>query len=250
MTEIEQSFNSNIPTTQDFSRDLPVMHRAEFGGKQKYAVNSWELFQKLGLRLYSVWCSNEILDIGNKNTDFIFVVSNNKNRKGRPRKEYLLSLDFAKHLVLQSRTDFGKFYRQYLIDFEEQHRDKVVQLSQTQEAAKFFTGFLESFKQISPTAYLTMGAKISKEVFGIEVPQRLLPETEHRLCAKELAERLGKTPQAIGKLANQLGLKRKPLGIPRLSVAPHVNKEVAVWYYNDEAVRMIEAHYKNTESLF
>lgn len=97
MTNQNQNFNSNLPS----------IIKVEFNGKQTFSINSWELFQKLENKNYSAWCHN-ILSDGDEGSDFIFANNTGVNRKrGRERKEYLFSLDFAKHIVLLSHTDFG-----------------------------------------------------------------------------------------------------------------------------------------------
>lgn len=233
---------------QDFNSNLPAIRKADFKGKQVHAINSWELFQKLGLSNYSVWCHDQILTQGEEGLDFIFVVSSDLNRRGRSRNEYQLSIDFTKHLVLQSKSEFGKMYRKYLIKFEDDHRDKVVKLSQTPEAAKFFSNYLESFKQISTTAYQTMGAKISKEVFGIEVPQHFLPQVdEPRWSAEEIGKKINKSCQVIGRATTMLGLKNEKYAIQRLTVAKYTNKEVPMWYYNQEAVNIINRYFNESK---
>ncbi len=227
----------------EFNSNLPIIRKADFNGKQKYSINSWELFEKLERTNYANWCRDEIIDKGIENTDFILRSATSLNQKGRPRREFLLSIEFTKHLVLQSNAVFGKEYRKYLINFEEQNKDKVQLIAQSPEAAKFYVSFLESFKQISNTAYLTMGAKISKEVFGIEVPQFMLPVVdEPRWSATEIGIELNKSPQAIGKITNTLNLKNPPLGLARLSIAKHTNKEVSMYYYNAEAKQLIKEY--------
>jgi len=224
----------------DFNTNLPAIRKVEFNGKQVYAINSWELFQKLGRSNYSSWCKHEILDMGKEGVDYILITSSYLIQRGRRRKEYLLSTEFSKHLVLQSRSEFGKWYRSYLIDFEKEHLNKVVKLSQTTEAAKFFTTFLEGLREYSPTAHLTMGAKVSKEVFGIEVPSHFLPKVEVQTwSASQIAKEYGSTAQTVGRIATQLGLKRPPYAEQRLSVATHTNKEVSMYFYNQEAVDLI-----------
>lgn len=227
--------NADFNTSQ-----FPTPRKVLQDGAQEYRINSYSLFQWLGRTNYPAWCKHEILTVGQEGVDFSFITSGYKNQKGRPRNEYLLTIDFAKHIALSSKSEAGRKYRQYLIKFEDSHRNKIVKLSQTPEAAKFFTSFLESLKEYSPTAHLTMGAKISKEVFGIEIPHYLLPEiTEDRLSATEIAEKYGSTKNMVGRIATQLGLKKPPFATQRLSMAKDVNKEVTMYFYNQEAVELI-----------
>lgn len=241
-------------TTPDNSDmgSFPVPHKIDTDNGMKWMVNSYLFFQWLGIRSYSTWCKDEILTMGESGVDFIFVVSNLKNTRGRPRNEYLLTTDFAKHIALSSRTDRGKQYRQYLIDFEERAlKTQGLPPIKTEAAAIFYAEYLKQMSAYSKTAYLTLGAKVSKEVFGIEVPQHFLPEVdEPRWSATEIATDIAKSPQAVGKAAGILGLKKAPFGIERLSIAKNATKEISMWYYNNDARTKIVEHFHGSNSLF
>ncbi len=98
-------------------------------------VDARELHGKLGSKQdFSNWITNRISDCGFvKDEDYLEVFNNSivnsswsKPLGGRPRKDYLLSLDAAKHLAMMERNEAGKHIRAYFIEVEKDWREKAL----------------------------------------------------------------------------------------------------------------------------
>lgn len=104
------------------------------------AVDAKELYEKLGLNLVN-WSRWHTLNIeqnpfATNGLDFIaFFIENN----GRSFTNYLLSIDFAKKLAMQVKTDKGEQVRDYFLACERQVRQPVQQLP---------TNYIEALEQL------------------------------------------------------------------------------------------------------
>ena len=70
------------------------------------------------------WCAKNIEEnkFFSENEDYqLFVIKTN----GRDSKDFVCTIDMAKHLVMQMATDKAFAYRQYLIDFENKNKVKL-----------------------------------------------------------------------------------------------------------------------------
>ena len=45
---------------------------------------------------------------------------------GRPKVEYIITLELAKHIAMLEKNEIGRHIRQYFIDFEDTHRDSTL----------------------------------------------------------------------------------------------------------------------------
>lgn len=86
-------------------------------------VNARNLYEELGVnKKFADWVKVNLKGF-QENQDFIiFSPEREKISKGRPLKDYALTLDCAKHICLMSRCEKGKQLRQYLIEVEKQYR--------------------------------------------------------------------------------------------------------------------------------
>lgn len=72
---------------------------------------------------FSHWIKGRIEEYGFQDaTDFVRITA---KTKGRPRTDYLLTIDMAKELAMVERTDIGRKTRQYFIQMEKAARDWV-----------------------------------------------------------------------------------------------------------------------------
>ena len=99
---------------------IPVIQH-QISNTQIDAVNAKALhsFLEVGKR-YTTWISGRINQYKFKeNQDFIISPNSGRNSgRGRPSKEYIISLDMAKELSMVERTDKGREARRYFIDCE------------------------------------------------------------------------------------------------------------------------------------
>ena len=96
----------------------------------KKAVSARELYEKLGLDLsqWSRWYQKNILNnkFALENEDFIQLDIMSRSR------DFALSIDFAKKLSMQARTEQGEKIREYFVECEKQLATKVAILSEAQ----------------------------------------------------------------------------------------------------------------------
>ena len=99
-------------------------------GSTVETVNARDLAEKLEIKKdFSNWMKHQIesLDL---EENFDYEVFNKKgenpNEGGRPLKEYILTVDAAKHIAMASRTEQGKKVRKYFIAMEKYAKYKMV----------------------------------------------------------------------------------------------------------------------------
>jgi phage anti-repressor protein len=108
------------------------------------AVSAQELYNKLELdnSNFTRWANKNILKnsyaIKGEDWDFYFSSYTTKNKKGRPAKDYVLSMDFAKRLCMVSHSNRGEQIRKYFIEVEkkyykQQDKEKQKQLRQQEQ---------------------------------------------------------------------------------------------------------------------
>lgn len=110
--------------------NLPIEVVAkDMHGEAMLAVNARELHAYLGVgKVYAAWIRDRIQQYGfTEGVDFgVFSDSGKKSNKGRPLKEYMISLDMAKELAMVEKTMQGRVARRYFIDCEKELRNRMV----------------------------------------------------------------------------------------------------------------------------
>lgn len=85
-------------------------------------VNARDLHEALEIGWdFSTWIERQLGDF-KENQDFIIFHKKVEKSKGRPMKDYALTLDTAKHICMMARCEKGKQLRQYFIEVEKQYR--------------------------------------------------------------------------------------------------------------------------------
>lgn len=85
-------------------------------------VNARDLHVALGVGWdFSTWIKDNLKDF-QENQDYVIFQKKLEKSKGRPFKEYALTLDTAKHICMMARCEKGKQLRQYFIEAEKQFR--------------------------------------------------------------------------------------------------------------------------------
>lgn len=108
---------------------FPSVVKGQIGEGSIQTVNARDLhaFLEVG-KDFSTWIKDRIEQYGfAENVDFvIFPEIGEKSGRGRPSKEYALSLDMAKELSMVERNEKGKQARQYFIECERLAKQSVV----------------------------------------------------------------------------------------------------------------------------
>lgn len=176
----------NLPTIQEH-KDL------------QQAVDARALYQSLGLDAsnWSRWAAKNIAEnpFAAQGLDFVgFVMMTNGNQTSN----YLLSLDFAKKLAMQVRTEMGERIRDYFLDCERkvsQSAPVMPALPQSFSEALLLAGTLQ--QQIEQDA-----PKVAH--YDAVVDRHTL------LNATQVAQSVGlKSPQSLNNRLNKVGVYNK-----------------------------------------
>lgn len=107
--------------TNDNHTMLVAVTKREISGNKTNTVDAKGLHKFLGVgKGFTAWIDNRIKQYKFKeNQDFIiFSQMGEKSGRGRPSKEYYITLDMAKELSMVERTDKGREARQYFLECE------------------------------------------------------------------------------------------------------------------------------------
>lgn len=98
--------------------ELIKINQSSINDEAVQTVNARDLHEFLEVTTrFNDWISNRIKDFGfEENSDFSIFTENLV--KGRPAKQYAISIDMAKELSMVERNDQGKKARQYFIECE------------------------------------------------------------------------------------------------------------------------------------
>ena len=94
-----------------------------FDGEEEQGVDARELHEQLEVvSRFNDWVANRIKNAQlTEGQDFITLTKNLVN--GGQKKEYVLTIDSAKHISMLERTEKGKQVRQYFIEIEKRARE-------------------------------------------------------------------------------------------------------------------------------
>lgn len=155
-------------------------------------VNARDLHEALEVSGdFSSWIKYQLEDF-KENQDFIIFMKNHEKRgRGRPLKDYALTLDCAKHICMLSRCEKGKQLRQYFIEAEKQFRlgytapapQQEVNTSQAAMNAinSITQAALDAIKAIQQTAIMQPPA-IEQHTEPVEEVKALPVVGEHHPC--------------------------------------------------------------------
>jgi phage anti-repressor protein len=93
---------------------------------RKNGVSAWDLYQYLGVNTkFSMWLNRRLNDYGFiEGKDFVPFLG--ESTGGRPREDYILSIDTAKEIAMVEKTDKGREIRRYLIEVENRFRKQIL----------------------------------------------------------------------------------------------------------------------------
>ncbi|MBF7065787.1 phage antirepressor KilAC domain-containing protein [Aliarcobacter butzleri] len=168
--------------------ELIKILKTSIGREELNSVNSRELYEFLGVNTeYSKWIQRAIEKYSFENMADYIIVKNDEN-SGRPREDYIVTLDMAKELCMVSNTEKGRKVRKYFIEVEKQAnkpmtieelllenskvinqlQNKVITLQDTIEVQKPKVLFADSVAQSETSILIGQFAKvISTDDFNI-----------------------------------------------------------------------------------
>jgi len=113
---------------------IPVLP-GQINGQSVLVVDARQLHAALQVgKDFSTWIKDRIQQYGfQENQDFgVFPDFGENSQRGRPAKEYRLTLDMAKELAMVERTEKGRIVRRYFIDCEQLARGQQADIARLQ----------------------------------------------------------------------------------------------------------------------
>ena len=233
--------------------ELIKLNQSAINGELQQTVNARELHAFLEVRTrFNDWIAARINEYGFvENQDFVSFTENAvKMQKGRPSKEYQISLDMAKELAMVERNEKGKQARQYFITCEKLAKQaSTSSLSEQLKVAQIglLNRVLDEFgDKISPQARETLLLVGSEKFLGISTGYRP-PVNQQTYSASEIGERLGISGNKVGRLAKAHNLKTDEYGIWVLDQSAHSNKQITSFRYHENVVPILKALIHTTQ---
>ena len=167
--------------------ELISLTQSAINGELQQTVSARELhaFLEVG-KDFSTWIKNRLETLGSiENEDYLViqeVFAKIGEKGGRPKIEYYLTLDVAKHLAMMEKNEKGKQARQYFIECERKLREHQLKLAPKTfaEALRAYADEVEAHEQTKQT--LTI-AEPKAQYFDNLVERNLL--TNFTITAKE-----------------------------------------------------------------
>jgi len=137
-------------------KEIIKIEKQLVGTEEVNTVNSRELHGELGVKKdFSDWMSHQVNSLGLElNIDYI--TQTDSSTGGRPQKNYILTLDTAKHIAMASRTAKGKEVRKYFIAIEKQFRAEQSSSSDLSQIMPVLMTMVEMMKQMMEMQMQTM----------------------------------------------------------------------------------------------
>jgi phage anti-repressor protein len=173
---------------------------------------------------------------------------------GRPRIEYILTIECAKELCMVENNEKGKQARKYFLEIEKRFYQGISGLTQPQptmtkeelnfKKAEFLERIAQCYETRNPTYQEILHSYASKLLFGEHVLP--LPKVIRKTyTATEVGKQLNISSNLVGRLVSQLGLKvslgqSNEYGEWYIDKSQYSNKEVNTWRYTEEAIPKIK----------
>lgn len=176
--------------------NLIQVNSSTINNEVKQTVNARELHQFLEVgKDFSNWIKDRIESFGFvENQDF--VVFANSGEKGRPAKEYALTLDMAKELSMVERNEKGKQARQYFIECEKRAQNPLAVLSDPAAMRNLLLSYTEKV--------LTLEHKVDELAPKAAIADRLVI-SEGRYNLTHAAKVMGIPPRKFNEELNKMG---------------------------------------------
>lgn len=114
-------------------KDLIKIESKIIGEENTNSVNARDLHKTLEIQKdFSTWINSQIKSLGlEENMDYITFAQKSEN--GRNLKEYIITIDTAKHISMASRTAKGKEVRNYFIEIEKSYNNNSLDSNKLKE---------------------------------------------------------------------------------------------------------------------
>ena len=234
-------------------QELIPLQPQTINGNAVETVSARELhaFLEVG-KDFSNWIKNRLETLGSiENEDYLViqeVFAKIGEKGGRPKIEYYLTLDVAKHLAMMEKNDKGKQARQYFIECEKQLKEQTVPqpvqpIGETEDKLRTIILALEH-TTLSDVAKETAIITSAETLTGISIGYR--PQIEQTTySAKEIGDVLGISANRVGRIANAHGLKTKEYGLYYLNKSQHSDKQVEHFRYFEKAIDKFKSILEN-----
>ena len=227
--------------------ELISLTQSTINGEVQQTVNARELHAFLEVRTrFNDWIASRINEYDFvENQDFVSFTENPvKIQKGRPSKDYHITLDMAKELAMVERNDKGKQARQYFIECEKQAKQaSTASLSEQLQMQKItlLNTIINTFgDKLSPPALEALLINSSEKVLGVKIDYRP-PVAQQTYSASEIGERLGISGNKVGRLTKAHNLKTEEYGLWVLDQSAHSSKQVSNFRYYENIVPVLSA---------
>lgn len=99
--------------------ELIEIQKHNFNGSECNAVNARDLYEYLEVkRDFSDWIKDQLVDFIEGESYSLKLGNRVDGKAGKPRREYILTIDTAKHIAMLNRSNKGREIRNYFIEFE------------------------------------------------------------------------------------------------------------------------------------
>lgn len=155
---------SNIVNV-DFKRPIGLL------GDEKVSLRA--VWEELGYKkLFNQWISRNITKNFKENEDFgILIPEDQKSKRGRPRKDYWVTVDTAKKIAMMANTTKGSEVREYFLNCERLVYDKGLEGELPSTPALVSPEFLRQLAD--ELEYQTKRADVAEAAL-IELQERLI----------------------------------------------------------------------------
>lgn len=188
------------------------------------SVSARELYIGLGLspNNWTEWYKTNIInnEFFTQGIDFELLLIMRSADSPKPPQDFAISIDFAKHIAMQARTQKSHDYRQYFIDFEKQHNKPLSAIDGAIMA-------LQETKRLEETMAIQ-----NERIRAIEAKQGVLDQHVRDFSTMAYGNIMGKPltiqqATALGRKASALSRKLgMPIGNIRDQRFGHVNTYV------------------------
>lgn len=194
------------------------------------AVDAKELYQALGLDTtqWARWSKQNIQDnpFALEGTDYGVYDLMSNTQGGRPTTNYYLSLDFAKKLAMQVRTEMGERIREYFLECERKASQPAFQIPQS---------YGEALQLAANQALQIEQDKPKVDHYNAVVKRKGL------LNATQVGLKLGMSAIALNRILEELGVYNKSVKRSRVFKQAFVDRGYGVLKQTEQG---------QTQSLF